>query len=172
MIVSIYYTDCIKGFKITGFTGDGSSSSRHSVVFKLTDGTDIKGYIPGPIHHNEPFEWEFTVANETCIRRSNIRQVYLKEGGNDGWYIREVYTYCKVENNPNYLPLNAEPILYNWLDGDRHIHNRVIYLKHSFALGSVGVGSVGPPGPQGPAGPTGHVGPVGQVGPVGPGVEG
>ena len=137
------YTGCITGFKISGFTADmnsAESNGRHSIIFKLTDGTDIKSDIQSPKPRNQPFEWEFTLANETCIRLSNITQVYLKAGSNDGWFIREVYTYCKVEGNSFYLPLNTDPILYKWLDGDQfdELHYLVIYLNHSFILGSGG----------------------------------
>ena len=139
------HADCITGFKISGFTGDLGSAgfnerTSHSIIFKLTDGTNIKSDIQGLIQRNEPFEWEFTVAGEACIRRSNITQVYLKAGGNDGWYIREIYTYCQVEGNALYFPLNADPILYKWLDGDQfdELHYLVIYLNHSFISGSVG----------------------------------
>ena len=130
-------TGCITGFKISGFTGDlGSAgfSERHShrIIFNLTDGTDIKNDIQGPIFRNQPFELEFALANETCISLFNITQVYLKAGGNDDWYIREIYTYCKVKGNTLYLPLNADPLLYKWLDG-----KSVIYLKHSFISRSV-----------------------------------
>ena len=130
-------TGCITEFKISGFTGNlgyagFSQRNSHNIIFKLTDGTDIKSDIQGPILRNQPFESEFTVANETCIRLSNITQVYLKAGGNDGWYIREIYTYCKVEGSTLYLPLNADPILYKWLDGDSH--HAVLYLNHSSVL--------------------------------------
>ena len=145
----IYYTcsictGCITKFKISGFTQDlahANFAGSHRIVFKLTDGTEIKRNILGPIHRNQPFEREFS-AGESCVGVYGIAEVYLVAGGNDGWYIQEIYTYCKVDGNPNYLPLNADPLLYDLLDGNSNIRNRVLHLKHSFTLGSLGTGGM------------------------------
>ena len=142
-------SSCITGFKISGFTGNLVHSgfderNTHTIVIELVNGTEIMSDIPGPILLNRPFKWEFS-PGETCVGLNDITRVYLKAGGNDGWYIREVYTYCKVEENGLYIPLTAEPTFYKWLDGNNFDlqHHEVLPLNHSFIVGSVGLIGLG-----------------------------
>ena len=57
--------------------------------------------------------------------------MYLESGGDDGWFIAQVITQAKYQDQNGYLPLTSDLVFNKWLDGDRDHYDQVWYnAKH------------------------------------------
>lgn len=58
-------------------------------------------------------DFEFS---DNCIQRSDISQVALLPGGDDGWRIESIVTF--LTDGSNYLLLSEDFAVYYWQDTD------------------------------------------------------
>ena len=64
--------------------------------------------------------WKISLSSfefdDYCITRSEIENLALLEGGNDGWNIESVVTF--LNRGTHYHLLSRDFNVYRWLDGD------------------------------------------------------
>ena len=129
--------DCLTQFKISAQTGSlqgaGFSSTymngqTHHVVLMLRDGKLLQADLPSPAYHNWPYNHELSFVNAfktggICVKQSDIVQVKLKAGGNDGWYTTSISTFVKT-GKESYQELTNDSPFNKWLDGDEeHLYS-------------------------------------------------
>ena len=52
-----------------------------------------------------------------CVRPDDITAISLKEGGNNGWYMKSIYT-TYITKSGRELPLTADKDFNKWIDGN------------------------------------------------------
>lgn len=62
---------------------------------------------------------DFSAGSQFCLKKSDITQVSLIAGGTDGWFIKEITAYVKIESG-SYEELTKDTYFNKWLDGDEH----------------------------------------------------
>ena len=111
--------DCIDSLKLTATTGDlqyAESSSPHKLVLQLDDRT-FEIPLPGTKPKDSVYTYEVAmhdVSGIVCLRKGDIKQARIEEGGNDGWYTVDM----KVEDDSG-DELTANFPFKLWVDGNQ-----------------------------------------------------
>ncbi|ORU90326.1 MAG: hypothetical protein A6F71_04995 [Cycloclasticus sp. symbiont of Poecilosclerida sp. M] len=114
-------TACIETMRVSINTGDRENANLrsnrvHHIVLTLYNGDEVRRDIVGPVGLNQEYTNEFDLE---CTPRSEISQVHLESGGDDGWFIAQVITQAKYQDQNDYVPLTSDVVFNKWLDGDR-----------------------------------------------------
>ena len=112
---------CIEALRVLIETGNkayaGFNKGTHHIVIQLTDGEEVKRDLEHGVKKNEPYTKDFDDLG--CIRRSDISALYLEAGNDDGWFIAEVITQAKYQDQNDYVSLTSDVVFNKWLDTDR-----------------------------------------------------
>ncbi len=121
--------ECIKSLVLEVMTGDLSNaqfSGSHKIVLQLIN-QELKSDIKGPALRNSRYRSEMNLATDfdglgklkfQCVHRSNITQVRIESGGNDGWNIASVTTLIP-NGDGDYTKLTDNPSFNKWVDGNQ-----------------------------------------------------
>lgn len=114
-------TPCIEALRVLIDTGNvknaGFSRGTHHIVLSLTNGDEVRRDLEHTVRKNKPYAKDFDDLQ--CISRSEISQVYLEAGTSDGWFIAQIITQAKYQNQSDYAPLTSDIVFNKWLDGDQ-----------------------------------------------------
>ena len=125
MIQAQFLIGCIRQIRLQTETGTATyafSDSPH--VLELTvsgnpTGTpipcDVNNYCDAGAIVDFTFDGSETASQ--CIHREDISGVRIRQGGNEGWFIKSVYT-TYITDCGRELPLTADTAFYKWVDGD------------------------------------------------------
>ena len=97
------------------------SRTKHLIVLMLSDNTNVRAELEGPMTRNQPYTRELHFASRfhhsQCVSLSDITEIHLQtqNGGNDGWHIASIRTSVKTGDKP-YQDLTNDPQLNKWLD--------------------------------------------------------
>ncbi len=122
----IEHSNCISTFRIRARTGnlpysDFSSfyGHTHYIHLLLRDERVLRGKLPSPAYRNTPYIHDLpftTTFADECIIQTEITQVKLVAGNNNGWYISSIVTYLLQDNGISILTNNSN--FFKWLDGN------------------------------------------------------
>ena len=123
---------CITWLKISAQTGTGSNDPgfhpyymngrTHYIQLLLHNKPSVRGSIRGSASAGMLYTLEMNFNRDFnigsgCVTRSDIKEVRLLAGGNDGWYITSITTYIK-EGQGAYQTLTSDENFDKWLDGN------------------------------------------------------
>ena len=88
----------------------------------LNNDMKYRAELKGDKYEGKRYEIELYVYNDFIPRRlicthEDIKEVYLKAQGNDGWYVESIVTYT-AGTNKLYTKLTTDPGFTMWVDGD------------------------------------------------------
>ena len=142
----IEYIAFVKVVAMTGNAGrDPGQSSRWGpnpdLVIVLNDGNKYKAELANDKRKGERYEIVLSVLsfepNLICTHE-DIKEVYLKARGNDGWYVESIAIYI-AGTNKLYSKLTTDPGFTMWVDADeesRYPYNAKKHLLTSAVPGS------------------------------------
>ena len=118
---------CISEVYVMGFTGDkhsaGSSDSPY-LFLDLTNHESGSALFPdntgNDMERNKGDFWRIPISafgfSKACILKDDIDNVFVQEGGNDGWYISSIFT--AVAAGSQYKLLSVDVDVDRWIDGN------------------------------------------------------
>ena len=92
----------------------------------LDNGKRYQAEMKGDKYKGKRYEIELYVQSDftprlTCTHQ-DIKEVYLRAGGNDGWYVESIATYI-AGINKKYTKLTTDPGFNMWVDGnEEHLY--------------------------------------------------
>ncbi|XP_067019270.1 uncharacterized protein [Acropora muricata] len=134
------YTEYIAFVKVVSMTGNvgrgpGQSSRwgpNPELVIVLNDGNQYKAELANDKREGERYQIELSVHNfepSLICTHEDIKEVYLKARGNDGWYVESIATYT-AGTNRMYTKLTTDPGFTMWVDGDEEYRYPYNAKKH------------------------------------------
>ena len=113
---------CIEALRVLIETGNKAyagfnKGTHHIIVIQLTDVEEMKRDLEHAAKRNEPYTKDFDDLGH--IHRSDISALYLEAGNDDGWFIAEVITQAKYQDQNDYVSLTSDIVFNKWLDTDR-----------------------------------------------------
>ncbi|ORU90327.1 MAG: hypothetical protein A6F71_05000 [Cycloclasticus sp. symbiont of Poecilosclerida sp. M] len=127
-------TACIETMRVLIDTLDkieAGFNGTHHIVLTLYNGTEVRRDMEGPVSQNQQYTNEFDLE---CTPKSEIFQVHLESGGDDGWFMAQVITQAKHRDQIDYTPLTTDTVFNKWLDGDRDNYDQVWYNARRLPL--------------------------------------
>ena len=126
--------------------GDPGQSSRWGLnpdlVIVLKDGNKYKAELANDKNEGELYQIELSVQSNfkpsLICTLEDIKEVYLKARGSDGWYVESIATYT-AGTNKVYSKLTTDPGFTMWVDVDeeyRYPYNAKEHLLTNAAVGS------------------------------------
>ena len=115
-------TACIESMRVLIHTRSNDDSGIgsgvvHFIVLTLYNGDEVRRSLEGPVSRNQQYTNEFDLG---CINRREISAVYLEAGDDNGWYIAQVVTQAKYQDQNDYLPLTSDVVFNKWLDSNQN----------------------------------------------------
>ena len=120
----------------SGHANSGSHTS-HSVEIRAND--QVKHLVlydrPGNdmLSHKGDL-WKINIADfhfsDSCITINEIQNVYIVEGGNDGWNIESIATFVR-DSSGGVQVLTQDLDVFRWIDGDGHHTHRRFQLTRA-----------------------------------------
>ena len=120
----------------SGVKHAGSDDSPHMTIELTTrEKKDVRLYDrPGnDMYPHKGDLWKFRISalhfkTDTCIRKSDIKEIIIHNGGKDGWNIESVVTILRSGNS--YQMLTANMHVNRWVDSDQGIKERQYALTN------------------------------------------
>ena len=118
---------CITRLKVEAQTPDrtfaGLYTSTHHIQLVLRDGTVLQGDLRSPAERGRPYNREMVLEHDfsawcRCVKRSDIVQVKIVAGGNDGWLVGSITTHYLTGESGAFQKLTSDPYFNRWLDGN------------------------------------------------------
>lgn len=119
---------CITTLYVMGFSsnhvGANAPETAHMIEMKI-NGNVRKGRLPNlpgdDFQRAKGDLWKLNVASfgftDTCIRKSEIEQIALEQGSNDGWHIDSIVTFVGTANGQTELA-TMDINTFQWIDGN------------------------------------------------------
>ena len=121
--------DCLTKLKVkaktanirrAGFSSKLMNGKTHHIQLVLKDGTHLEGKLTGPAIRGLRYIRKLSFkkdlkAGDTCVKRSDIKMVWLIAGGSDGWYITSITTYVKTATT-KFTVLTEDDEFNRWLN--------------------------------------------------------
>ena len=124
---------CITRLKIEAQTGNNKnagfklrllfSETHHFIQLVLRDGTVLQGDLKSPAERGAPYNLDMNLEDDfstwcRCVKRSDIAQVKLVAGGDDGWLISSITTHYFTVEAGVFKELTSDPSFNKWVDGN------------------------------------------------------
>ena len=125
-----FFTGCIEQIRLHAETGTetySESTSPHILELSVS-GKPVSVAIPCDKHGfcdlGEVNEFDYDIVEffrersvPSCIHHEDITSASLKQGGNNGWLVKSVFTSYVTECG-RVLPLTSDRVFNKWVDGD------------------------------------------------------
>ena len=143
------YIEYIAYVKVEAMTGDANGGGQKSrwganpeLEIVLNNGKKYRAEMKRDKYRGKPYKIELSVNSDftpqLMCTHYDIKEVYLKARGNDGWYVASIATYT-AERNEKYTKLTADPGFSMWVDdneGRRYPYNAKKHLLTNAVSGS------------------------------------
>ena len=118
----------------SGIKNAGSDQGPHMTIeLKTREKKDVRLYNrPGnDMSPNKGDLWQFRIPSlhfrtDKCIRKADIKEIIIHNGGKDGWNIESIVTILRSGNS--YQMLTANMHVNRWVDSNQSIAERQYVL--------------------------------------------
>ena len=100
---------------------EGSNGADPKLEIVLNNGTKYQAKLKGPKRKGKQYRKELHPEDFTpklACTHQDIKEVYLKAPGNDGWYVESIATYTAERNKKRKTKLTTDPGFSMWVDGN------------------------------------------------------